>query len=324
MSIQVMSTTDSKEAVQALNSALANKESDETKNTASSESEESDTQDETIEASDTSSKTDEDEADSSVSEDDDGLKDESKEDQKPKKKGGFQKKIDKLSAKAARAREEAEYWRNEALKAKPQEKPEVNTKPKTETQSLSTKPKEESFDTHAEYVEALTDWKIEQRDKDREMKAKEVEVKTQYEKAVKSFQQKVSEFQKSHDDFKEALEDVDDIPLSFGLQEVIVSSDFGPQVMYELAKNREELERVNRLSPLAAAREIGKIEARLAKESDSSEKNQNINKQTKAPPPINPVSGKGSARPIKSIFDPNISQTQYEELRMQQIAKNRR
>ena len=297
MSVTIESTTDSKEAVQAAIGSLAKKEVvEDKKQSASSETAEAELQDESNEASDTSVN-DEDEADSSDSDDDEGLKDESKEEPKQKKKGGFQKRIDKLSSRASKAEQEAEYWRAEALKGKtPDKAPET---PQQAKPQIEGKPKAESFDTHEEYVDALTDWKIEQKENERSEKSKQAQVKTEYEKTVQTFQSKVQEFKSKTPDFDETLSDVDDIDMSFGIQEAILSSELGPELMYEISKNRKEYERINGLSAVAAAREIGKIEARLAK-SESSEKPEI--KITKTPAPIKPV-GTSSTKTGKSLED---------------------
>lgn len=306
MSVNIVSTTDSDEAVlSAIGSKLAkNNEADETKS-ASSKDAKASKQDETAEDSETSENAELEDSDSSESTDDEDLKDESKDDQKPKKKGGFQKRIERFQKKISEKDQEVEYWKREALKGKSPDKAEPETQFKAKP--TDAKPKAESFETHEEYVDALTDWKLEQKEKERAAKAEQAQIKNEREKQVQSFQSKVSEFQKSHDDFDEVVAEVDDIPLSMPLQEAIVSSDIGPQVMYELAKDRDELERINRLSPIAAAREIGKIEARLAKES-SSAKETTEKKITKAPPPIAPVGSKGSAKTIKSPDDMSFSE----------------
>jgi hypothetical protein len=58
--------------------------------------------------------------------------------------------------------------------------------------------------------------------------------------------------------------------------------------MYELAKNPEEFERINKLGALTAAREIGKIEAKLP---DLSSDKETKKITTKAPAPLKPVGG---------------------------------
>lgn len=273
-------------------------------NKENSESVQGEEQDETIEESETS-ESEETEEQSEESEDEHD-EEKSQQDEKPKKKGGFKKRIERFQRKLSVTEQELAYWKEQALKGNSKAETEVQAPAKQEANS---KPKADDFTSYEDYTEALTDWKIEQREKERETKAKETQVKTEYQKQVESFQSKVSEFAKTKDDFEDVISEVDDVPLSLGVSEAITSSENGPELMYELAKNKKELLRINALSPILAAREIGKIEARLAKTESKP-----IPKTTKAPAPITPVGNKGSATIKKSIYDPNLSQADYERL----------
>lgn len=298
MSIQITSTTDSEEAVlSALGNATPNKDNDEVlKSVSSGDKNNKSKQDEIIKESDTLNNDELENSDEIDSEDESLIKDDEKENQKPKKKGGFQKRIERFQKKISDKDLEIEHWKREALKSKPTENIE---QPQYENLTLKEKPKAEHFESHEEYVDALTDWKIEQKEKDREVKLQHLKLKSEYENRVQTFQSKVAEFSIINNDFQEVVSEVDDIPLSLEIQEAILSSDFGPNIMYELAKNREELQRISRLSGISAAREIGKIEAQFNRDNSKSNSVQD-RKITKAPPPIIPVGSKNSARIEKS------------------------
>jgi hypothetical protein len=75
------------------------------------------------------------------------------------------------------------------------------------------------------------------------------------------------------------------------LNQLLLDSENGPELAYHLAKDAENFARVCKLSPIAAARELGKIEATLTKAPESAKEI----KTTKAPAPIKPVGGSGSA-----------------------------
>jgi hypothetical protein len=214
---------------------------------------------------------------------------------KSNKKGGVEKKIGKLTKQREAARAEAQYWREEALKTqKSAEKPSV-VETKT-TVDATGKPDKEKFETHEAYVEALADWKVDQKLSTRDQKAKETEVKTGHEAKVKTHVEKVKEFSKKHEDFNDLMESVDDVPMSLTVQQVILESENGPELMYELAKNREDYERICKLPAIQAARELGRFETKIFKASETSKETQT----TKAPPPISPV-GKGK---VVSTKDP--------------------
>lgn len=304
MSVQVESTTDLKESAHTSLGGLDKKSKKVESKSASSDSD-SELQDEMTEESETSEVENSESNDQLESESEKEELDSKEDEKRPKKKGGFQKRIERFQKKLSDKEQELEYWKKEALKNKDvSSKAEPKALEKTEP---ATKPKSDDFDSHEAYVEALTEWKLEAKEKEREAKNKEAQVKAEFQKKSESFQEKLSEFKEATEDFDEAMEDVDDVDVNLHLQEMFISSDFGPQLMYELAKDRKELERINSLSPLAAAREIGKIEARILKNSDSSKETEK--KQTKAPPPIAPVGSKGSVRNAKSPEE--MSYTEY-------------
>ena len=136
---------------------------------------------------------------------------------------------------------------------------------------------------------------------------------------MSAHRERVKSFADKTEDFMDVIEAVDDIPVSAALQEIIVSSENGPELMYELAKNREEYERIAKLSPLAVARELGKLEVKLA--ARASEQKAEPKKLTKAPQPIEPVGSGGAGKVRKSITDPDISQAEYERLRREQLKR---
>ena len=302
MSIESVSQGSSTQAVAASNASVAENDSKETKSAP-----ESDDSGEISDESDTSEEGSESENEESEPQDEEAG------DEKPKKQSGFKKKIGKLTSKLTAKEKEAEFWKAEALKSR--ENP-AKTQEPVKPQVSESKPKAEDFETYEEYTEALTDWKIEDREVKKEAKLKEAQVQKEFQSRTQEFQSKVAEFAKEHDDWDDALEDVEDINVPIALNEVIISSDIGPALMYELAKNRAELERICKMSPLAAAREIGKLEARLAKPStDSSEKRQ---LKSNAPPPISPVGSK-SGTVKRTIYDANLPFAEFERLRKDQL-----
>lgn len=305
MSMNIESTTDSKDQVlAAIGGAKSVEKVEEQKKAVSSRDDESQQDESEQEESETSEDNlDDNDSDASVSEDDEEIKDDLKEDQKPKKRSGFQRRIDKFQKKLSERDQEIEQLRKAV--ASGAGKPLEQTAQETKNETVS-KPDPASFDSHQDYVEALTDWKIEQREKVREINAKEAQFKTEYQKQVSAFQSKVSEFSKSTPDFNDVISDVDDVPLRESIQDALLTSDLGPQLMYELSKNRAELLRINSMSPLAAAREIGKIEARLSQNLDSP-KTKEV-KLTKTPPPIEPVGSKSAGKTFKSPEDMTIEE----------------
>lgn len=155
-------------------------------------------------------------------------------------------------------------------------------------------PRPDQFNTAEDYIEAVADWKAEQKITQREQQKRQNEVKTSYAEREESAREKYSDFQ-----------DVvysDDLAISRVMMEAIIESDLGPEVAYHLGKNPREAERISGLSPVAQAREIGKIEASLASKSPD------MKKPSSAPEPIKPV-GTRASNPTYDTSDPRSTKT---------------
>jgi len=232
---------------------------------------------------------------------------------KPKKKGGFQRRIDKLNAAKADAQREADYWKREALKKNATEPAKSEVESKVE-KTADGEPKADDFENHSDYVRALAEWIADTKIRERDAKEAKAKLENEHQQKLNTHYAREKAFADKTPDYLEALEEVDNFSsASPALSQLVVDSENGPELMYALAKNREEFERINSLPPLAAARELGKFEAKLnAKPSEETKPEKKI---TKAPAPIAPVGSKGGTVE-KSIYDAeNLSQREYEELR---------
>lgn len=257
------------------------------------------------------------ESETEETEETEGQGKEEKESEAPKKKGGFQRRIDKLNSRVSAKEQEVEYWKQQALKSASATTPTSESKPK----AAEGKPKPESFDTHTDYVEALTDWKTDTKLQERDAKQFKETFDREQTKIVSSYTEKAKAFSAKNADFADVISEVDHIPISASLRDLLLNADNGPQLAYELAKLPEDYARIAKLPPLACAREIGKLEYRLSSKSSSSE---SIEKKiTKAPRPIEPVGTGGKGSTPKSISDPDLSQREYEAIRREQMKKRR-
>lgn len=230
--------------------------------------------------------------------------------EKPVKKlGGFQKKLAKKDQELNLAKQEIEHWRSKALGSTAETKP-------VQTEVDVKKPVMDEFDNQADYFEALSDYKLKVYQADQAKKAKENEERTMAQKRADGFNSRLKTFVEKVPEYEDAIanfvEDHGDIKLSQALGELVEDSEFGPAIVYELAKNKAELDRLNSLNPYQVAKEIGKLEVKLTPK-------QEIKKTTTAPAPIKPIA-QGQTK-VVSLFDKNISQSQYEAMRMEQIKK---
>ena len=114
----------------------------------------------------------------------------------------------------------------------------------------------------------------------------------------------------------EDFEDValaETVPITPLVKDCLANCENPEDVAYYLGKNRAAAIKLSHMTPLAAAREIARIEFEIANKTPSA----TPTKTTKAPKPIKPV---GSAGKVEK--DPeDMDQKEFEEWRMSQGAK---
>lgn len=212
--------------------------------------------------------------------------------EKPRKKGGFQRRLERIER-------ERDHWRDEALRNAGKHETKQEAKPAKEEES-EPEPKLKDFADPDEWATKHSAWIRKETTKEvlatLANQSKADREKTEAEKVNEAWQQKKEAAREKYDDFDEVL-DVPlgvDIPRAMG--EAIMTSDVGPDIAYFLGQNPGEAKRIAKLSPVAQSREIGRIEAYIAeldKESDSEEEEEKPPVETKAPPPPKPVKKSG-------------------------------
>lgn len=210
----------------------------------------------------------------------------------PKKGGGVQKRIDELTRKAHEAEREAAFWREQASKSQA---------PSTD----AAKPARDDFASDADYFEALADYKAEQKvsefRKQQQAEALNKAEQTQTATRFELYQERVAASLEALPDYAEVV-GASDVPAAPHVLESILDSDSGPQLAYHLAKNPELAEQLNAMTPVQAAREIGRLEARLAQPKTETTPPK---RTTSAPAPINPVRGGNGqfTKPTEAMSD---------------------
>jgi len=311
--INLVSTTDTEEQVQEALGKAPKGNGSEDKSDAQKKGAETTLDSETKENNEHAEEIEnEDELDHDESDDTESDKDDSKEDDKPKKKkSGFKRRLDKVLSRAQRAEQEL----NE-LKAKLAEGSAGNKGNDDQVKEGSgggKKPRPESFDTHEEYVEALADWKFDEKQKQISKEQEKEKAKVQEQDALKSHVDRVKEFKKSAADFDKVISAVDDIEAPVFIQKAIISSEMGPELMYELAKDPDRFEEICSMTPEMALKAIGKFEAKIEQFAG---KKPPTKIQTRAPAPLSPV-GNGSSGVSKSEDD--MSYREYRAHRTAQL-----
>jgi len=208
-------------------------------------------------------------------------------------KSGVQKRIDDLTYRRNAAEREAAHWKSVA-----------------ESRQAPAAPKLADFDSHDAYDAALLDHKIETRVSDGLAKTAEQQSqkfsKDAQEAAGEAYNQRVTEAVVRIPDFVEVVSKAN-IAISPALQEALRDSDKGPDLVYHLAKNPAEAERLNSMSVRQMDREIGRLETTIG--AKSAPPPPPAARTTNAPPPVKP----GSPASAPGSNDPNkMNQTEFE------------
>lgn len=121
------------------------------------------------------------------------------------------------------------------------------------------KPTRAKYASDEAFVDALTDWKLEQREQ-----AKAAE---QHQERAKSTSERISglyaEAEKLHGFDRD---DYDALPLTRPIVEALIDSDIPAKLMLHLQQNPAEVDRIAKLSPARQAAEIGKLEDKVAQQ----------------------------------------------------------
>lgn len=176
----------------------------------------------------------------------------------------------------------------------------------------------EQFDSTEAYVEALAAQKAEELLARREQERQQSQI-------LESYHDKEEEARAKYDDFEQVAYNPN-LPITSVMAQTIQASDIGPELAYHLGVNPKEAERISKLPPFLQAKEIGKIEAKLAD-------NPPVKKTSQAPTPITPVTARSTGSPTYDTTDPRsiksmstsewIEAERQRQLKKQEALRNR-
>ena len=143
----------------------------------------------------------------------------------------------------------------------------------------------DQFTTTEEYVEALTTSKAQQI-------VQQQQFEKQRQELLGGYHDKEEVARDKYEDFEQVAYNPK-LPITDVMAQTIQASDNGPDIAYYLGTNPKEADRISRLVPLLQAKEIGRLEAKIASDP--------VTKQTsRAPAPISPVTPRNGG---SSSFD---------------------
>jgi hypothetical protein len=163
-------------------------------------------------------------------------------------------------------------------------------------------PKAADFDTYEDYVRELSRYTVRQERAaaDQQNAANAV---------LDSWKSRAEAVRTTHADYDEGLAEVNDLHFSDAIRDALLDSEHGPAIAYEIAKDRAEAERIAKLSPVQAIKEIGAREARLQL---ATSKAQPKTRVSNAPEPITPTSRAAAPRAVR-FDDPDVDFKTFEK-----------
>jgi len=195
---------------------------------------------------------------------------------------------------------------------------------------LDPKPERAQFVSDDDYLEALADWKTDQKLAEQQQQQHQAGVEAVQQQLADNWAQRLEMAKAELTDFDDVV-GKSEIDLPNHLYVAIVESDMGPQLAYYLAQNPSEAKLLKGMSQTAALRMLGKLEDQLEKASEkpkdppatgAEKKPEPAVEKSKAPPPIEPL--KDASGPVEKPTS-QMTYAEYKAHRQAQIkARNSR
>ena len=202
----------------------------------------------------------------------------------PQKSKGVQKRIDELVKQREEERRRADRLEKMLERQLAWQQPQAQPK-----EEPAPEPTPEQFETYEQYVRASAKYEAEKAAariaEDRFQKEME---RRRTEEASRSTQDKIRIAKEKYSDFEEVALDPT-LPITPSMAEAIMDSEFSADLAYHLGQNRSEAEKISRMSPIAAARALGKLEAKFEREATAIPIPLEPKRVSKAPEPVKPL-----------------------------------
>jgi hypothetical protein len=153
---------------------------------------------------------------------------------------------------------------------------------------VDSEPQPSQFNDAFEYAKALAEFSTEKALAERDRQVAQQREQEAQQKIIQSWAQKVQEAKAELPDFDDLVAS-SDVVVNNAVRDAILESDVGPKILYHLAENNDLAKKIASLSPNAALREIGKLEARFEVNPETKQTAPVV--RSKAPAPIQPIRG---------------------------------
>ena len=158
---------------------------------------------------------------------------------------------------------------------------------------IDQEPQPSQFADAFEYAKALAEFSTEKALAERDRQVEQAREQEAQQKIIQSWAQKVQDAKAELPDFDDLVAS-SDVVVNNAVRDAILESDVGPRILYHLAENNDLAKKIASLSPNAALREIGKLEAKFEAKPETKQTAPVV--RSKAPAPIQPIRG-GQGQP---------------------------
>ena len=206
----------------------------------------------------------------------------------------LEKRFSEITKQREEARQEAQRERQARLDLEQRLAAlEQNRQPEQQAVSIEQEPQPSQFSDAFEYAKALAEYSTEKALAERDRQIAQAREQEAQQQIIQSWAQKVQAAKAEMPDFDDMVAS-SDVVVNNAVRDAILESDVGPKILYHLAENNDLAKKIAGLSPNAALREIGKLEAKFEAKPEAEKIAPVV--RSKAPTPIQPIRG-GQGKP---------------------------
>lgn len=198
----------------------------------------------------------------------------------------LEKRFSEITKQREEARQEAQRERQARLDLEQRLAALEQNRQPQQAVEIDQEPQPSQFSDAFEYAKALAEYSTEKALAERDRQVAQAKEQEAQQKIIQSWAQKVQAAKAEMPDFDDMVAS-SDVVVNNAVRDAILESDVGPKILYHLAENNDLARKIAGLSPNAALREIGKLEARFEAKPEQTAPVV----RSKAPAPIQPIRG---------------------------------
>jgi len=200
----------------------------------------------------------------------------------------LEKRFSEITKQREEARQEAQRERQARVELEQRLAALEQNKQPQQAFNIDQEPQPSQFSDAFEYAKALAEFSTEKALAERDRQVAQQREQEAQQKIIQSWAQKVQEAKAELPDFDDLVAS-SDVVVNNAVRDAILESDVGPKILYHLAENNDLAKKIASLSPNAALREIGKLEAKFEVTPETKQTAPVV--RSKAPTPIQPIRG---------------------------------